>query len=261
LEDHEAKEKVLNGAEGVGNVLSMLTWFTFGAVVFGASLQQFDWQVLVYAVLSLTVVRMVPVLLCLIGVSLRTDSKLFLGWFGGVSPGAADRPIFWYRPKDSKKYRVIYADLSVGDADTAPNVPLVPPQQDLIDALHYYSELCDDTFPDSLDKKGFFQVLEKKFGAYVGQRATAKQADEAAEIELKLQPGVAFANSLPAEADAHYAGKGVVRGKADTPIFWYRPKDAKKYRVIYADLSVREADTPPNVSKAQPVPAASGPKE
>ncbi len=47
----------------------------------------------------------------------------------------------------------------------------------------------------------------------------------------------------------------------DTPIFWYRPKDAKKYRVIFADLSVREADTPPNVSQAQSVPAASGPKE
>jgi hypothetical protein len=43
--------------------------------------------------------------------------------------------------------------------------------------------------------------------------------------------------------------------------FWYRPKDAKKYRVIYADLSVRETDTPPNVPKAQPVPAPSSAKK
>ena len=42
-------------------------------------------------------------------------------------------------------------------------------------------------------------------------------------------------------------GNGVKFGAADTPIFWYRPKDSKKYRVIYADLSVRVADTPPNV--------------
>mgnify|MGYP000116715880 CR=1 FL=1 len=48
------------GAEGAGSVLSLLTWFVFGAVVFGYSLQHFDWQVLVYAVLSLTAVRMVP---------------------------------------------------------------------------------------------------------------------------------------------------------------------------------------------------------
>ncbi len=80
--NHEVKERVLNGAEGLGNVLSMLTWFTFGAVVFGASLQHFDWQVLVYAIASLTVIRIIPVFLCLIGVPLRFDSKLFLGWFG-----------------------------------------------------------------------------------------------------------------------------------------------------------------------------------
>ena len=81
------------------------------------------------------------------------------------------------------------------------------------------------------------------------------------EISLKFQPGSTFVDSLPPEADAHYAGKGVSLGAADTPIFWYRPKDSKKYRVIYADLSVREADTPPNVPDAQPVPAPSSPKK
>ena len=59
---------------------------------------------------------------------------------------------------------------------------------------------------------------------------------------LKLTRGISFAfEQLPREANAHYAGKGVSLGTADTPIFWYWPKDAKKYRVIYADLSVREA--------------------
>ena len=82
MKNHKVKEEALNGAEGTGNVLSLLTWFTFGAVVFGKSLQQFDWQVLVYAILSLTIVRIVPVFLCLIGVTMRADSKLFMGWFG-----------------------------------------------------------------------------------------------------------------------------------------------------------------------------------
>ena len=150
---------------------------------------------------------------------------------------------------------MIYADLSVHDADTAPDVRGGPPQQDLIDALRYYSELTGGTFPDSLDRKEFFQNRGKKFGQDDWPRPTAKQVKEGMERELKLQPGVAFAASLPPEADAHYAGKGVVRGKAETPIFWYRPKDAKKYRVIYADLSVGEADTPPSMPDAQPVPA------
>jgi hypothetical protein len=75
------------------------------------------------------------------------------------------------------------------------------------------------------------------------------------------QGGIFFANGLPPEADAHYAGKGVKFGAADKPIFWYRPKDSKKYRVIYADLSVREAEAAPNVPDAQPVPGAAQPKK
>jgi NhaP-type Na+/H+ or K+/H+ antiporter len=76
------KEDLLNGAEGAGNVLSLLTWFTFGAVVVGAGFQDFRWEVITYALLSLTVIRIVPVLLCLIGVEAKLDTKLFVGWFG-----------------------------------------------------------------------------------------------------------------------------------------------------------------------------------
>ncbi|MFZ5832924.1 MAG: hypothetical protein ACOY3P_22785, partial [Planctomycetota bacterium] len=67
------------------------------------------------------------------------------------------------------------------------------------------------------------------------------------------QRGLSFADKLPPSADAHYVGKGVSFGAANTPIFWYRPKDSRNYRVIYADLSVREADTPPSMPDVQPV--------
>ncbi len=135
---------------------------------------------------------------------------------------------------------MIYADLTVGHADTAPKVPVIPPQRELIDALRYYSERSGDIFPDSLDWRGFSVLLKKTFEPYMGQRITAKLTAENTEMQFKLQPGAAFAACLPVEADAHYAGKGVSLGAADAPIFWYRPKDAKKYRVIYADLSVKE---------------------
>ena len=172
----------------------------------------------------------------------------------GVSLGAVDRPIFWYRPKDAKKYRVIYADLSVRDADTPPNVPVAPPEQDLIDTLRYYSELNGGIFPGSLDKDNgeLSPVLEKKFGLKKEQKPNAKQTQEILEISGKFLPGKTFLDRLPPSADAHYAGKGVSLGTPDTPIFWYRPKDAKTYRVIYADLSVREADAPPRMPNAQP---------
>jgi outer membrane lipoprotein-sorting protein len=180
----------------------------------------------------------------------------------GVSLDAADTPIFWYRPKGSKNYRVIYADLSARDADTPPNVPKAQPEQDLIDTFRYYSELSGGPFPDSLDlQAGFRMVLRKKLGLEKGQKPSAKQMQEVIEAQMKFQPGSTFVVSLPPEVDAHYAGEGVSLGAADTPIFWYLPKDAKKYRVICADLSVREAETPPSVPNAQPVPAPSSPKK
>ena len=82
IKGHEVKEELLAGAEGLGNAMSLLTWFVFGAVALGHGLQYITWQVVTYALLSLTVIRMVPVVLCLVGVKMRFDSKLFLSWFG-----------------------------------------------------------------------------------------------------------------------------------------------------------------------------------
>jgi NhaP-type Na+/H+ or K+/H+ antiporter len=79
---HRVKQDLLEGAEGTGSVLAMLTWFTFGAVVFEQGLGLFSLPVLVYAVASLTLIRVLPVLISLAGTSLRFDSRLFLGWFG-----------------------------------------------------------------------------------------------------------------------------------------------------------------------------------
>ena len=82
IKGHKVKEELLLGAEGMGDLLSLLTWFVFGAVTFGHGLQNVTWQVITYALLSLTVIRVIPVMLCLVGVSMHFDSRLFLGWFG-----------------------------------------------------------------------------------------------------------------------------------------------------------------------------------
>ena len=54
----DSKEEVLRGAEAAGNIFSLLTWFTFGAVVVVIGIEQISWNAVVYAVLSLTLVRM-----------------------------------------------------------------------------------------------------------------------------------------------------------------------------------------------------------
>ncbi|MBY5992430.1 cation:proton antiporter [Ferrimonas balearica] len=68
------------GAEVDGESLAMLTWFVFGAAVVG-HLSPTP-TVLLYALVSLTLVRMLPIYLCLAGSGESRYSRLFLGWFG-----------------------------------------------------------------------------------------------------------------------------------------------------------------------------------
>jgi NhaP-type Na+/H+ or K+/H+ antiporter len=78
----EHKHGLLLAAEGTGDTLSLVTWVLFGGAVVGQAVAGFTWEVVLYALLSLTVVRMLPVFLVLGGTGLRTDEKLFMGWFG-----------------------------------------------------------------------------------------------------------------------------------------------------------------------------------
>jgi len=68
-------------AEGP-RTLALITWVVFGAAVVGQSIGHFTWTAVRYAVLSLTVIRMLPVWLSVGGTGLKSDAKLFLGWFG-----------------------------------------------------------------------------------------------------------------------------------------------------------------------------------
>ena len=68
--------------EELGEVLNAVTFIVFGAVLLGPVLGDVTWSVALYAVLSLTVVRMVPVAISLMGTGARRPTLAFLGWFG-----------------------------------------------------------------------------------------------------------------------------------------------------------------------------------
>ncbi len=69
-------------AEEAGDVLNGVTFVLFGAVLLGPALSELSWQIALYAVLSLTVVRMIPVALAMLGSHARSPTVGFLGWFG-----------------------------------------------------------------------------------------------------------------------------------------------------------------------------------
>ncbi|MFE9040393.1 cation:proton antiporter [Streptomyces sp. NPDC012421] len=69
-------------AEDLGGLLASISLLLFGAVLLGPALQHLTWQIVLYAVLSLTVVRLLPVALSLLGSGLRPPTVLYIGWFG-----------------------------------------------------------------------------------------------------------------------------------------------------------------------------------
>ncbi len=68
--------------EELGEVLSAVTFIVFGAVLLGPVLGDVTWSVALYSVLSLTVVRLLPVAIAMIGTGSRRPTVAFLGWFG-----------------------------------------------------------------------------------------------------------------------------------------------------------------------------------
>ena len=68
--------------ETVGTVLSLFVWTAFGANLVPPLVQAFQPLALLYALLSLTAIRMIPVAISMIGTRFRPDTSLIMGWFG-----------------------------------------------------------------------------------------------------------------------------------------------------------------------------------
>jgi NhaP-type Na+/H+ or K+/H+ antiporter len=68
--------------EELGGLANAVTFIVFGAAIVGPVLGAMTWSVAAYGVLSLTVVRMLPVAVSLIGTRARARTVAFLGWFG-----------------------------------------------------------------------------------------------------------------------------------------------------------------------------------
>ncbi len=68
--------------EEAGGVMAAVTWVGFGAAGIAWAIPHLTWQVVLYAALSLTLVRMVPVAIALLGKGVRRPTVAFLGWFG-----------------------------------------------------------------------------------------------------------------------------------------------------------------------------------
>ena len=78
----EIRERIHEFGEAESQALQLVIFLLFGFILVPLSYQFWDWRAWTYALLSLTVIRMVPVALSLIGTKLPLGTVGFIGWFG-----------------------------------------------------------------------------------------------------------------------------------------------------------------------------------
>mgnify|MGYP000420877417 CR=1 FL=1 len=76
------REALLHSSEGIGDTFALITWVLFGAAAVGTSIPNLTWPIVVYSLLSLTLIRMLPIFISLLGTGVSLEGKVFLGWFG-----------------------------------------------------------------------------------------------------------------------------------------------------------------------------------
>jgi len=78
----DEEESALDRTEGLSELLGFAVWLVFGLAALPLIRDQIGWRELLFAVLSLTVFRMVPVAFSLAGTGMRARTVAFIGWFG-----------------------------------------------------------------------------------------------------------------------------------------------------------------------------------
>ena len=112
-------------------------------------------------------------------------------------------------------------------------------EAEFIEGLRILAEFTGNgQFPDSVAVEDFLKLVS---ALRQKREQLGLSGEERTAQGVKLQKYVAFMASLQTQGTWQYRGQGVKLGAPETPIFWYQPQGSATYRVIYADLSVRQA--------------------
>ncbi|KZB65682.1 peptidase [Thalassospira lucentensis] len=82
ISSEQVRETIESFGEAESELLTMLTFFIFGLVVIPAVYQLWTWEMLIFSIVSLAILRPLCVWLCMIGSPYSLAEKLYIGWFG-----------------------------------------------------------------------------------------------------------------------------------------------------------------------------------
>lgn len=121
-------------------------------------------------------------------------------------------------------------------------------EKDFLEGLRIWAEVLQDgAFPDAVGS----EIVMKRMPDFIRQLQQRNISEEqGTQMAMMVARGMMFHQMLDMSGgDWHYNGAGVKLGDAGTVIFWYRSQGAQVYRVVYGDLSVRDA-TPEELPSA-----------
>ena len=113
----------------------------------------------------------------------------------------------------------------------------------LVDTLKFAAEHNGDVFPPALlGEQGLPDILRRALAAL--EKKYGKDSPQMFKLESEMTVNRAlafeFLSNVAPTRDGHYAGKDVKLYTPGVPIFWYKPTGADKYRVVFADLKVKD---------------------
>ncbi len=131
--------------------------------------------------------------------------------------------------------------------------------EDLANSFRVYAERTDGHFPPALGIEVLSQKMMERIDAIgeawvkanPGKQLLEEDLNRIVDRELsgvidRMLEAFDFIEALDAQGvDYTYAGRGVKLGDKDRPVFWYRPKDSDKFRIVYGDLRIQEANKAP----------------
>lgn len=123
-------------------------------------------------------------------------------------------------------------------------------EEGFIEALRLHAEMSGGLLPETLDFSASHELL-KRCREVWADLPEAERNDKLEGAEQLARLGFAYAMMRPPEEDAHWAGGSRKIGDSERPIFWRRPGGEGPWRVIDADLTVRETEAPPSVAGAK----------
>jgi outer membrane lipoprotein-sorting protein len=117
----------------------------------------------------------------------------------------------------------------------------LPTEKDLVEALQVLCDINGGVFhPDlfTINPEKSMNLSNKVIQAM--KKALANHPAQTKEICNKYGNAIWAPQFSQLQSDWHYVGQNVKRGEAGTPICWWKPKGSKTYRIMYADLTIKD---------------------